>query len=38
MSTGAAVLSMTFLSAAIAGIFSLRDRRFDLGRWSATET
>lgn len=34
ISTRAAVLIMTFLSAAIAGILALRDGRFDLGRWA----
>jgi 1,4-dihydroxy-2-naphthoate octaprenyltransferase len=33
IATRAAVLVMTFISAAIAGIFALRDARFDLGRW-----
>ena len=34
ISTRAAVLVMTFLSAAIAGIFAFRDGKFDLGKWS----
>lgn len=33
VATRAAVLVMTFLSAAIAGILALRAGRFDLGRW-----
>ncbi len=34
ISTRAAVLLMTFFSAAFAGLFALRDGRFDLGRWT----
>jgi len=33
ISTRAAVLIMTFISAAIAGIFAIRDGQFNLGRW-----
>jgi 1,4-dihydroxy-2-naphthoate polyprenyltransferase len=33
VATRSAVLIMTFLSAAIAGIFALRDGQFNLGRW-----
>ena len=33
ISTRAAVLIMTFISAAIAGIFALRDGNFNLGSW-----
>ena len=34
ISTRAAVLLMTFISAALAGLFALRDGQFDLGRWA----
>lgn len=34
ISTRAAVLVMTFFSAAIAGLFALRDNSFNLGRWA----
>jgi 1,4-dihydroxy-2-naphthoate octaprenyltransferase len=34
ISTRAAVLVMTFLSAAIAGIFAFRDGKFDLAKWA----
>ncbi len=34
IATRAAVLVMTFLSAAIAGILAIRARQFDLARWS----
>ncbi|PKN83549.1 MAG: prenyltransferase, partial [Chloroflexi bacterium HGW-Chloroflexi-8] len=34
ISTRAAVLLMTFISAAIAGLFAWRAGAFDLGRWS----
>ena len=34
ISTRAAVLVMTFFSAAIAGLFALRDGSFHLGRWA----
>ncbi|MCC6148085.1 MAG: prenyltransferase [Anaerolineaceae bacterium] len=33
VSSRAAVVVMTFISAAIAGLLALRDGRFDLGRW-----
>lgn len=35
ISTRAAVLVMTFISAALAGLFALRDGKFDLLRWLA---
>ena len=34
ISTRAAVLLMTFISAALAGLFALRDGQFNLGRWA----
>ena len=34
ISTRAAVLIMTFISAALAGIFAWRDGNFDFGRWA----
>jgi 1,4-dihydroxy-2-naphthoate octaprenyltransferase len=37
ISTRAAVLIMTFISGAIAGIFAARDGRFDLGAWLLLE-
>src|SRR5450759_1013157 len=33
VATRSAVLIMTFLSAALAGIFAIRDGQFNLGRW-----